>query len=158
AQRANAADTQDHLLADAHVGVAAVELGGDAPVLGGVLWDVGIEQVERNAADLDAPDAGPDFAARERHTDQERRTVWLRFGDERQVEEVVFRIAFLLPAIDVEILAEVTLAVHQADAHEGNAEVAGGLEVVAGEHAEASRVDRHAFVDAELHGEVADAA
>ena len=37
--------------------VAAVELGGDAAVLGRVLRDVGVEQVERHAADLDAPDA-----------------------------------------------------------------------------------------------------
>ena len=56
----------------------------------------------------------------------------LHSGIERQVEEVVFGIAFLLPAVDGEILAEVAFAVHQADADERQAEIAGALEMVAG--------------------------
>ena len=89
--------------------------------------------------------------------DQQRRAVRLGFRDQRQVEEVVFRIAFLLPAVDVEVLAEVALAVHQADADERQAEVAGALEMIAGQDAEAAGIDRHALVDAELGREVGDA-
>ena len=80
----------------------------------------------------------------------------VEFGDERQGEEVVLGVALLLPAVDVQVLAEVAFAVHQADADERQAEVAGALEVVAGEDAEAAGVDRHALVDAELGGEVGD--
>ena len=82
----------------------------------------------------------------------------LRLGDERQVEEVVLGVALLLPAVHGEVLAEVALAVHQADADERQAEVAGALQVVAGQHAEAAGVDRHALVQAELGAEVGDAA
>src|SRR5207247_3252388 len=57
AEGAQAADAKDDLLADAHVVVAAVEPAGDRPVLGAVLRDVGVEQVQRHPADLDAPDA-----------------------------------------------------------------------------------------------------
>ncbi len=99
-----------------------------------------------------------DLAARQRHADQERLAVAAAVsGIERQVEEVVLGIAFLLPAVDVEVLAEVAFAIHQADADQRQAEVAGALEVVAGEHAEAAGVDRHAFVHAELGREVGDA-
>ena len=76
------------------------------------------------------------LAAGQRHADQQRRAVRRCVsGIERQVEEVVLGVALLLPAVDVEVLAEVALAVHQADADERQAEVAGALEVVAGEDA-----------------------
>ena len=45
AQRADAADAEDDLLADPHVAVAAVELAGDVLQIGAVLGDVGVEQV-----------------------------------------------------------------------------------------------------------------
>ena len=74
-QGADAADAEDHFLADAHVVVAAVEPGGDGAVFRRVLRDVGVEQVERHPADLDAPDAHQHFAAGERDADQQRRAV-----------------------------------------------------------------------------------
>ena len=77
-QGADAADAQDHFLPDAHVVVAAVEAVGDLAVFGAVLRDIGVEQIKRHPADLDAPDPAPDFAARERHVDQERLTVRCR--------------------------------------------------------------------------------
>ena len=156
-QRADAADAEDHFLADAHVHVAAVEAGRDRAVFRRVLRDVGVEQVERHAADLDAPDAELHLAAGERHSDEQGRAVVADLRDQRQVEEVVFRVALLLPAVHGEVLAEVALAVHEADADERQAEVAGALEVVAAEDAEAAGVDRHALMDAELGAEVGDA-
>ena len=55
-QGPDAADAQDHFLADAHVVIAAVEPGGDLPIVGVVLRDVGVEQIQRHPADLNAPD------------------------------------------------------------------------------------------------------
>ena len=65
-----------------------------------------------------------DLAAGKPTLDEQRVAVRLRRGIERQVEEVVLRVALLLPAVDVQVLAEVALAVHQADADERHAEVA----------------------------------
>ena len=45
---------------------------------------------------------------------------------------------------------EVALRVHEADADERHAEVAGLLAVVAGEHAETARVDRQRLMQREL--------
>ena len=73
-----------------------------------------------------------------------------------QLVHVGLEILFLLPAVDVEALAEVSLAVEEADADERNVEVGGALDVVAGEHAEAAGVDGQRFVQAEFGREVGD--
>ena len=51
---------------------------------------------------------------------------------------------------------EVALRIHEADADERHAEVAGFLAVIAGEHAEAAGVDRQRLVQRELGGEIGD--
>ena len=56
----------------------------------------------------------------------------------------------------VEPLPEVAAAVVEADADERDAELGGRLEMVAGEDAEAARVDRQALVEPELGREVRD--
>ena len=121
-----AADTQDHLLADAHIVIAAIEPGGDLAIVGIVGRDIGVEQVKRDAAHLHAPDAGPDVAARHGGADEERCAIGLGFRYERQIIKVVLGIAFLLPAVDVEILAEIALPIHEADAGQRNAQVGRG--------------------------------
>ena len=55
-----------------------------------------------------------------------------------------------------EVLVEVALRIHEADADERHAEVARFLAVIAGEHAEAARVDGQRLVQRELGGEVRD--
>ena len=62
-QRAEAADAQQQLLADADAAVAAVEARRQLAVLRRVALDVGIEQQQVAAADLHAPDLGANGAA-----------------------------------------------------------------------------------------------
>ena len=64
----------------------------------------------------------------------------------------------MLPAAGVDPLAEVALAVHQADRDERQRAVGRLLEDVAGERAEAAGVDRQRAVHAELRAEVRDRA
>ena len=52
---AHAADAEEDLLAQAVLGLAAVEPVGDRPQVGGVLLHVGVEQVERHPPDLGPP-------------------------------------------------------------------------------------------------------
>src|SRR5262249_31315469 len=56
----------------------------------------------------------------------------------------------------LEPLAQVAFAVEEADGDEREAEVGGALQVIAGEDAEAARVDRQRLVDPELGAEVRD--
>ncbi len=109
AQGANAADAQHHLLADAHLVIAAVELGRDQAVIGAVFLQVGVQQVERHAADLHPPDVHLEPARAELKLHAERRPLLVPLQGQRQVVEVVLRVVLLLPPLIVEILAEVTL-------------------------------------------------
>ena len=61
-----------------------------------------------------------------------------------------------LPALGGQGLGEVPVAVEEADAEDGDAEVAGRLEVVAGEDAETPGVLRQSGGDAVLGGEISD--
>jgi hypothetical protein len=78
-----------------------------------------------------------DRAAGEFDGDSDRLAVLAAFEPARHVEEVVFRVAFLLPAVGVEVLPEVALLVHEADRHERQAQVARGFEVVPRQESEA---------------------
>ena len=148
---ADAADAEEDLLLEAVLGVAAVETVGDVPADLGVLLDRRVEQVERDAADLGPPESGQERRAGQ--VDLDGVALDRREGHGVGVEGDV---ALLLPAVAVELLAEVAVGVEEADADQGDAEGAGRLEVVAGEHAEAARVLGEGLGDAELGREVGD--
>ena len=127
------------------LGLPAVEPVGDGPQVGGVLLQVGVEEVQGNPADVGSP-----------HPCHERRTRQVDLdGDpvargERHRVRVEVGVALLLPAVGGQRLPEVAVAVEEADAHERHAEVAARLEVIAGQHAEAAGVLRERLGDAEL--------
>ena len=64
----------------------------------------------------------------------------------------------LLVAVGIDGLAEIALAVEQADADGGHRHVARRLHVVAGEDAKTTRIDAHRFVEAVFGAEVGDRA
>ena len=68
----------------------------------------------------------------------------------RQERRVEFDELLLLGAAGRQQLAEVAVAVEEADADDRHAEVAGRLEVVAGQDPEAARVLRQRLAEAEL--------
>ena len=156
AEGPDAAHAEEDLLLDAHLLVAAVEGRGDEAVLGAVLLDVRVEEVERGAADLDLPDLGRDEAARQVHGYLDGVTPGVEAAVDGHVVPVVLGVGLLLEAVRVEVLLEVALPVEEAHADEGQAHVARGLHVVAREDAEAARVDGQGDVEAVLHGEVGD--
>ena len=69
-ERAHAADAEQHVLREAHVGVADVQARGDPAGGAVVLGPVGVEQEERDAADVDAPDLRDDLDVADRHGDR----------------------------------------------------------------------------------------
>ncbi len=114
------------------VAAAAVQPVGDVALAGGVLLDVGVEEEERHPADPGQPDAGVQRApARQGEDDAGRGPVGLADEVEREFVGVEDGIVLLLPAVAREGLPEVAVAVEESDADERDAEVAGGLEVVA---------------------------
>ena len=93
-------------------------------------------------------------AIAERHGGDAR----LAFGRERRFDRGVGPVEplvdFLLPSIRGDALMKVSLRVHEADADERHAEVARFLAVIAGQDAEAARIDRQRLVQRELRGKV----
>ncbi len=155
-QRPHAADAEQRVLPQPHLGVADVEPRGDPAVGDAVLRPVGVEQQERHAADVDAPDLGDDVAPDERHGDGERLAVAV--GHERGGHAVGIGVdpVLVLPAGAVDALAEVAVAVHQPDRDQRHGAVGGLLEDVARQHAEAAGVDGERAVDGVLGAEERD--
>ena len=156
--RADAADAEDELLVEAHLAAADVQDVGDRPVGIGVLGQVRVEQEDRDAPDLGDPDGDGQVATRQLDGHRQRQAGRVLDAPERQAAQVVVGVVVLLVAVGVDRLAEVALAVEQPDAERGQGHVAGGLHVVAGEDAEAARVDPERLVEAVLGAEVGDRA
>ena len=106
---------------------------------GAVCRDVGIQQIQRQRA----PPARarlartPDRPARSTSTT----TGLPSSGDEcqRQIMKVVVFVGFLLPARLAQVLAEISLLIEQPDADQRHAQVAGRLQMIARQNAQARR-------------------
>ena len=152
-QRADAADAEQHLLQQPVLAAAAVEPVGDIALGRVVVLDVGVEQQQRHAADLGLPDLGDQRAPAGQADAHLRAAPGPSASRSREIGQPVGvedGVALLLPALAGQRLREVAGAVEQADADDGHAEVGGGLEVVAGQDAEAAGVLRQHGGDAEL--------
>lgn len=142
---------EEHLLKQPVFAASAVQPVGDPAFAEVVLLDVGVEHEQRDAADLGQPDPGAQRAAAgQGEGDLGGRAVVLAQRHHGQFVGVEDRILLLLPALAGQRLAEVAVPVEQAHADQRGAEVAGGLEMVAREDAEAPGVLGQRGGDAEL--------
>ena len=155
-QRPRAADAEQQLLADAGPLVAAVEPRRQLAVLGRVAFDIRVEQEQRAAPHRHGPYARRDRAGAGLDADGDGAAVLRRRRTDRQRRGVDVEVLLLLAHLVVEALPEVALVVVEADADQRDAEVGGRLDVIAGQDAEAARVDRQRLVQPELGGEVGD--
>ena len=151
---AHAAHAQHDLLLQAIVGVATVEMVGEAAVPARVAVQIGVEQVDGNhvpgaALEVVAPGAHGYDAVFHRYRDPRR-----FFGAE--VRRVPRLNVFALGARLVEMLLEIAFAVQQGEGDQGNSQVRRGTQRVAGQHAQAAGVGGHGGVNGDLHGEVSD--
>ena len=154
AQGAHAAQSQDHLLSNAHRGVAAVEAMRDLAILTGILGAVGIEQVHRHAPHARLPDARDHAAAGNRHTHAQPLTLAVAHRLDRQIAGIVLVVMRMLHAVAVDRLREIAFGIEQADGDEIEPLVARGLAVVARQDPETARIDRKTLVETVLGAEV----
>ena len=155
--RAHPADAEQQLLAQPVVAAAAVQPVGDLVQVGLVLLHVGVEQQQRDAADLGHPDLRGQLPARgQAHLHVHRRAGGVPEQLQGQAVRVVGRVPLGLPAVGRQRLGEVTVPVQQADPDQRHAQVAGCLQVVAGQDAQAAGVLRQRGGDAVLGREVRD--
>ena len=108
------ADAQEDFLANPQFAIAAIEAAGDHAIDGRIRGDVGIQQIELDPTDGDAPDLGLHRATGVLNADRQRPAASLRTSSTGILNAIVLDVGFLLPAVDVQILAEIPLLVHQS--------------------------------------------
>ena len=138
-ERLYAANAEHDLLTHPHLLVAAVKLGGNQSVFGVVFRNVGVEQVNVDAADAQFPNLGEDFAIQDRHRNQKLRVVAVHFAN-RQVMKILVEADRLLHAVLVDLLPEIAVPIKQTDRDEVQIEIAGRFAMIAGENAEAAGI------------------
>ncbi len=139
--------TEKHLLVDAVLLVTPVEPVGDRSGPGGIPVDPGVEQIEANRADPGEPRPGEDGTPRRFDADRHPGI------DQTEVGGLVGVVVDDLTSC-VETLVEVPVGIEQPDADQAEAEVAGGLEMIARQNAEAARVLGQGLRDPEFGRDV----
>ena len=142
--------------AQAHLVVAAIEFAGDQPRDGWIGGVIGIEQQQAIEADPGLPAAQPDLQPRQLYGQPQRRAAGVMQRLDGHLPGVVDRIQRLLSAVRADALAEVAVLPEHAHRGDRHAEVAGGLELVPGDVAEAAGIDRQGFAEHVFHGKVDD--
>ncbi|KAF5038472.1 hypothetical protein DSECCO2_553960 [anaerobic digester metagenome] len=144
------ADTEHHLLPEPALEFLQVEAVGDAPVLGEVLIDMGIEEVERDAPHLHLPDRDIDGGLDQGDLHHKVPAVLVEHPEDRCGVAVEDLSDVLLPPVPLDVLVKVALGVHEPDGDRRDAEVARRLDVVAGKDAEPPRVEGKRVMEPEL--------
>ena len=68
--------------------------------------------------------------------------------------DIGLEILLALPAVAIEALAEISLAIKQAHANQRDPEIGGALDVIAGQNSKSAGIDRERFVHAKLGGKI----
>ena len=155
-EHAHPADAEDDFLLHARFAIAAVQTSGELPIPRSVFVEVGVEEVQLDAAEAHAPYGHEYRAGAERHRGHARRALRRQRRRDRRIGPVQLFVRLLLPPVRRDILMNVALGIHEADGDERHAQVAGLLAVIAREHAETPGVNRQRLVQRELRREVRD--
>ena len=153
-QRAHAAHAQQDLLRNAHFQVIAVQARGQLAVAVVILIQVGVQQVQQHPPHAYLPDAREHAAARQLHRDGHRFALRILHGQDRHLIEIEDEVARFLPAVFGDVLGKIALVIDETNSHQGNAQVTGFLQMIAGQHAQAASVHRQRFVQAKLERKV----
>ena len=156
AQQAHAADAQQHFLHDPRGAVAAINAVGQVAEMLLVLRQIRVQQIERHAPDIHAPDLEVHHVQADFHGADEPFAIRIQHRLQRHVVRIHRIVVFRLPVVGVNGLLKIALPVKQADADKSQAEIAGGLGMVAGQDAEAAGGNRQRFVQAKLRREIRD--
>ena len=154
---AHPADAQKDLLLKAVFIVASVKLVGKGAVLRIIVFVVGVQQIQFDATDGQAPHLGLDHPALDADGHLQPVAVFAADGLDWQLGELLGGVVVELIAVHAQPLVEVAVAVQQADPEKIDVAVAGFFQIVTGQDAQAATVQLEADVQAVLHAEVSHA-
>ena len=121
-----------------------------------IVADVGVQQVERNAADVCLPDARLHGSTAHSDFNKQRRAFVCQHQFKRQFADVAFAISFLLPTLRVDALLEIAIAIKQTDSKQRQVQIACRLQMIARQNAQAAGIERQRAMDAELRTKISD--
>ena len=139
-QHVHTADAQHDFLAQALLGVGRVQTMGNRAIPGLIGIELGIEQINRNPADVRSPNEHVDGRVEKRHTNLQRLVVLVAHQRDRIVRPVQHRFVVFLPAIVANSLRQVAPRINQPHRHDRNRQVAALLDVIAGQDPQAARI------------------
>ncbi len=148
------AHAQHDLLLQAVVGVAAVEMVGQATIPARVFLQIGVEKVDGHHV----PGASFKVVAPGAHGDD---PLFHRYGDPRRFFDAeigwIPRLDdFALNSSLVDVLLEISLAVQKRESGKWNAEVSRGTQRVSRQDAKPPGIGRHQRMNGNFHGEISD--
>ena len=155
-QSAQSAYAEQQLLADSNAKVPTVQAGGKLAIFRSIALDIGVEQQQIATADFNAPHLSLDAAAASFNLDHHRTAIFADRDLHRQLVDIGLEIFLALPSVEIEALAEVALAIKQADTDQRNVEIGGAFDVISSQHPEAAGIDGQGFMQAEFSGKIGD--
>ena len=153
-QSAQAAHAEQQFLMHAHPAVAPIQPRCHLAVFRGIALHVGVEQKHITSAHFHAPYFCIDRTMPGIDLHHNRSAVLPDRRFHRQLVEVGFEVLFMLPAVAIQALAEISLAVKQAHADQWDAQIGSTLDVIARQNAKSTGIDRKRFVHAKFSGKV----
>src|SRR5439155_7154194 len=155
-QQAHAANSQSHFLHETRFAIAAVKMTGNQSIDLFIVADVGVQQVERNPADVCLPDARLHGSTAHIDFNKQRNAFASPHQFQREFADVAFAISFLLPALRIDALLEIAIAIKQTDSNQRQIQIARRLQMVARQNAQAAGIKWQRAMDAELRTKIGD--
>ena len=140
-QQQHTTNTEQDLLLQAVLPVAAVEGVRDGLVELRVELVVGVEQIKLHTAHVDTPHVCVNIIVCVRHIDDERIAVLIELALNGQGVEVLRLVVGNLLAVHREALGEVSKTIHETYGTHVDIRVGGLFHIVAGKHAQTARID-----------------
>ena len=153
-QSAQTAHAKEQFLMHAHAAVAPVQARRHLAVLGGIAFHVGIEQKQIATAHSNAPDFCADRTMTGIDLHHDRSAVFPDGRFHGKLVDIGLQVLLVLPAIAIEALAEIGLAIKQAYADEGDAEIGGALDVIPGQNSKSAGIDGQRLMHAKFGGKI----
>src|SRR5208283_2135385 len=146
-QRAQTAYTQQYFLVHTHAAIAAVQTRSHIAVFGSIAVYIGVEEKQITTADFHAPNFRIDRTMSGVDLHHDGSAIDSYGGFHGQVVDIDFEVLFALPAVAIQALTEISLAIKQAHGNQRDAQIGGALNVIAGQNSKSTGVDGKRLVD-----------
>ena len=147
---------KNNFLAQPLFHVPGIEAGADGTIPWIVGIDVGVEQIQRNPADIYPPYGNMNGRLDERHPDHQLPSISIQHPVDGGLFALQPKLDTLLPAIGADVLFDVTFRVHESQCHQGNVEVAAFLEEITGQKPQTPSIERQRMVKAVFGAKISD--